>query len=223
MRWIAAFLLSIAGLAAALLAATQDIVTMAPNGAYVMGLPKAKVRVIEYISYTCPHCAHFIEESDEPLKNGYVARGEVSVEIRSFARDQFDMTAALLARCGGATKFFGNTKAIMARQAVWMADAQLLVTKQGARMTKLPIGDQLKLIARNTELGSIMQGRGLTTAQQDACLLNKTAQNQIVLMTREGQARKIPYTPYFLVNGRNMTSTGSWEVLEAALKKTLGK
>jgi Thioredoxin len=198
-------------------------VTMAPGGAYVMGNPAAKVKLVEYVSYTCPHCAHFIEEASVPLKENYVAKGLVSVEMRNLVRDPFDMTAALLARCGGAAKVFGNSEAIFARQAVWMADAQLIAAKQGPAMQKMPVAQQLSLIANGTDLGAIMKGRGFTQPQINACLANKVAQNQLVLMTRESQTRKVPYTPYFLINGKPPAASGQWETLEPAIKAALGR
>jgi protein-disulfide isomerase len=91
-------------------------VTTTAAGAYVLGKPDAKVRLVEYLSYTCPHCAHFTAEAAAPLTRDYIAKGLVSYEIRNAVRDHFDFVAALLARCGGPAKFFGNTEVIMAAQ-----------------------------------------------------------------------------------------------------------
>jgi protein-disulfide isomerase len=224
-RVMAAALLSFASATVfAAPAATPAVrVAMAPSGAYVMGSPTAKVKLIEYVSYTCSHCAHFIEEASAPLKDNYVSKGLVSVEMRNLVRDPFDMTAALLARCGGPAKVFGNSEAIFARQAVWMADAQVLATKQGAALQKLPVDQRLMMIANSTDLGAIMKGRGFTQPQINACLANKAAQNQLVLMTKEAQTRKVPFTPYFLINGKPPKSSGHWETLEPELKAALGR
>ena len=225
-RLLAALLLAVSGMTmlTARAPAPPLRVTMMPSGAYVVGNPAAKVRLVEYVSYTCSHCATFIEKSSGPLKSNYVSKGLVSVETRHFVRDPFDMTAALLARCGGAAKFVGNSEAIFARQSVWMADAQLLATKQGPAMTKMAPAQQLGLIANNTDLGAIMKGRGYTQPQINACLANKVAQNQLVLMTREAtQVTKIPYTPYFLINGKKPNIPGGWTGLEPAVKSALGR
>ena len=85
-------------------------VTQGTNGAFIMGNPKAKVRLVEYVSYTCSHCAHFVGESKVPLKRDYVAKGLVSVELRNAVLNQYDLAAALSARCGGSGRFFGNTE-----------------------------------------------------------------------------------------------------------------
>lgn len=208
--------------AVALVAAAPNwssTVTQAPNGAYVLGNPKAKVRFVEYLSYTCSHCAHFVEESAAPLKNGFVAKGTVAVEVRNAVRDPFDMTAAMLARCGGAAKFFGNSEAIMARQAVWMADANLLLTRDGAKFEKATPIQRMQMIANGTDLGAIMKSRGFTQPQINACLSNAATQKLILGMTNEAfKIRKIGGTPYFLVNGKPGPASDKWNDVESALR-----
>ena len=53
-------------------------VTLAPNGAYILGNPRAATRIVEYFSYTCSHCAHFAAEATEPRKADSIWRGTVS-------------------------------------------------------------------------------------------------------------------------------------------------
>ena len=75
-------------------------VTQTPAGAYVIGNPAARVKLVEYVSYTCPHCAVFTTESAPVLKGQMVRSGSTSIEIRHFIRDRLDLAAALIARCG---------------------------------------------------------------------------------------------------------------------------
>ncbi|MCA1653471.1 MAG: DsbA family protein, partial [Sphingomonadales bacterium] len=77
------------------------VVSRTPAGGFVMGNPNAKVKLIEYGSLTCPHCAEFEEKGGKPLIDNYVKKGLVSFEFRNFVRDPYDITAALIARCGG--------------------------------------------------------------------------------------------------------------------------
>ncbi len=199
------------------------MVMQAPNGAYVMGNPKAKVRLVEYLSYTCSHCAHFSEEAKVPLKRDYVAKGLVAVEFRNAVRDQFDMTAALLARCGGAGRFFGNSEAILAAQGTWLGKAQAFIDANGARLQKLPPNEGLKATARGVGLDAVMKARGFTLVQMDACLINKPNQDRVVAMTNEAwTVAKINGTPSFKVNGVALTGAGAWSVVEPAIKTALG-
>src|SRR3546814_5533810 len=73
-------------------------------GAYSVGNPQAKVKLVEYFSYTCSHCAEFAKEAGVPLKAQYIDKGSVLFEYRNLIRDPVDMTAAMLARCGGAKR-----------------------------------------------------------------------------------------------------------------------
>lgn len=201
----------------------SSTVAQAPNGAYVMGNPRAKVRLVEYISYTCSHCAHFTEEAKLPLKQGYVSKGLVALEFRNAVRDQFDMTAALAARCGGAAKFFGNTEALMAAQDQWLGKAQGFIDANGERLQKMAPNEGFKAIARGIGIDAIMRTRGVTAVQLDACLINKPNQDRIIALTNEAwQQSKINGTPAFKVNGTMLTGAGTWAVVEPALKTALG-
>ena len=75
--------------------------TVSENGSHIIGNPAAPTKIVEYMSYTCGHCADF-ENKDAPLlKSQYVATGKASFEIRNLVLNPVDLTAAMLARCGG--------------------------------------------------------------------------------------------------------------------------
>lgn len=220
MKRIAFAIVAVAGLTAAA-PNWPGTVRQAANGAFVMGNPAAKTKLVEYLSYTCGHCAHFVAES-KPLKTSYVARGTVSVEMRNAVRDRYDFAAALLARCGGAPKFFGNNDAIMAAQPQWLGRADEFEAANAERMKTMSIDDSLKAIARGVGLDSVMKARGFTPAQIDACLVSKPDQQKIVAMTNEAwNTRKLPGTPSFLVNGTLAANTSGWAALEPRLKAAI--
>jgi protein-disulfide isomerase len=197
-------------------------VRVQPNGAFVMGKPAAPVKLVEYLSYTCSHCAQFTGEASAPLKAGYVAKGLATVEVRNAVRDRYDFTAALLARCGGPSKFFGNSEALFATQATWLGKASTFETSNAERISKLAMNDSLKAIAKGIGLDTLMRARGLSPAQIDACLSDAAAQKQVVAMTNEAWTiRKINGTPSFLINGNAFEGPGSWAAVEAGLKAAL--
>jgi protein-disulfide isomerase len=176
--------------------------TKSAKGGHIIGNPAAATKVVEYASYTCGHCADF-EGSDAPaLKSQYVAGGKVSFEIRNLVRDPLDLTAALLARCGGAGRFFGNHKQLMATQGQWANDAKL----SKATTAKWEADDVTGFMqAAYTELGLsvIMQARGVTVAQGKACLADKASLDQVLAMTSEATGPLgMTGTPSFLVNGK---------------------
>jgi protein-disulfide isomerase len=194
-------------------------VRQTPLGSMVMGNPAAKVKLIEYVSYTCPHCAHYSGEASAPLKKTYIASGKVSVEFRNAVRDQFDLTAALAARCGGPAKFFGNSEAILAAQSVWMGKAQAYSAANAEKMKGMPMNAALPLLARALGFDAILKSRGVTPTQLNACLVNKAAQQQLVNMTNDAfTVRKIPGTPGFVINNVLVEDAFSWAALEPKLQ-----
>ncbi len=197
-------------------------VAQAPNGAYVMGNPRAKVKLVEYVSYTCSHCAHYISEATVPIKRDYIAKGLVSVELRNAVRDPFDMAASVLARCGGAARFFGNSEAIFAAQDIWLEKAQPFSVANAQKLQTLAALPAMQLISRGVGLDAIMKARGFTPAQQNACLASVPSQQRVSAMTKEAwQVRKINGTPSFLVNGAPLQGSGSWAVVEPAIQAAL--
>ena len=126
MRLILGFL----GLVGAALALTLSASAAAPNwqtrvtrtadGAFLVGNPNARVKLVEYMSYTCPHCAAFSRESAAVLRGQMIKSGTVSLEERNLVRDQLDLAAALLARCAGPAGFDKLSTAFFAQQDTWL-------------------------------------------------------------------------------------------------------
>lgn len=189
-------------------------VALSPIGGHQMGNPAAATKVVEYVSYTCSHCAHFVGEASVPLRADYVKGGKVSVEARNAVRDKYDLTAALLARCGGAGRFFGNHEALFANQDAWMEkvvayDAQ--PEKPGAQIPAL------QDIGQKTGLYTLMGKRGFTPAQLNRCIADPVAMKQILAMTDQAWKQvKINGTPGFTVNGK-LVDGATWDALRAAL------
>jgi len=76
-----------------------DMAAETPEGGFRIGNPNAPIKLVEYASHTCPHCAEFSVTGAAPL-DAYVGKGTVSYEIRNLVRDPVDLTVAMLARCG---------------------------------------------------------------------------------------------------------------------------
>ena len=191
--------------------------SMTEQGAYVLGNPAAKVRLVEYLSYTCSHCAHFVNEAETALKRDYISRGTAAVELRHAVRDPFDYAAALLARCGGAERFFGNTEAILAAQPQWLAKAEAY---NGPRPATVDEG--LRAVAKASGLDQLMIGRGLTAQQIDACLTDDAQQATLGTMT-EASFKRIQGTPSFEINGAVLADVHSWDMLEPQIKAALAR
>src|SRR5687767_4143934 len=83
-----------------------QVVSETPEGGYRMGNPDAPVKLIEFASITCPHCAEFAEAGAEPLESTFVRSGQVSWEYRPYMIFPTDPGIFALLRCQGATPFF---------------------------------------------------------------------------------------------------------------------
>jgi hypothetical protein len=70
---------------------------MTSDGGHLVGNPGAAVKLVEYVSYTCPHCAHFEVEADAPLRLSFIASGKGSMvcnpisAYRTAGKDQPDV------------------------------------------------------------------------------------------------------------------------------------
>ncbi|MCF8707353.1 DsbA family protein [Rhizorhapis sp. SPR117] len=192
--------------------------SMSNIGGFIMGKPDAGTNLVEYISYTCSHCAAFTQKAAAPLHVNWVSKGTLNIEIRNAVRDRYDLTAALLARCGGPTKFFGNHDALMANFDNWMKQ---VVAYNDANKDKPPsasIDDTMDDIAASTGLYTLLQKRGFTPNQLKICLGDTGARDKILAMTKQAWGElKISGTPSFSVNGRLLADAHDWNSLEPAL------
>src|SRR5687767_9431026 len=96
-----------------------QMVTQTAEGGYRLGNPDAPVKLVEYGSYGCSHCALFDAEATEPLKN-YIRSGRVSWEFRSFMIFPSDPAVSVLASCRGPDAYFTLKEQLYATQAEWM-------------------------------------------------------------------------------------------------------
>lgn len=190
-------------------------------GAYVVGNPDARLRLIEYFSYTCSHCADFARLSAVPLKTLYIDKGLVAFEYRNLVRDPIDMTAALLARCGGEKAFAGNHQAIFAAQGSWLTKALKMSRDQMAAWYQGSLSERTRRIAADTGLAALMRARGYTASQIDACLDSEVAEAEITGMTNIARnADRVQATPTFFINGRE-AGASEWPALKTRLDLAL--
>lgn len=182
-------------------------------GNHVIGNPAAKVRLVEFMSYTCPHCAHYAEESKAALLPGLVRQGKVAIEVRPFFRNIVDVSASLLALCGPDSKFAGNHHAIMAAQPRWLKNPP-----EGAqeRWSTPDFGAKMKAVAKDMGLYTLMTGRGYTPAQLDQCLANRPLADRLAAQTNAANEGGVTGTPSFLINGK-LQDAHEWSALQPYL------
>lgn len=195
----------------------SDMVAETPEMGVVMGNPEAPAKLVEYGSYTCPHCADFTAEAGEPLRK-MVNTGRLSYEYRSFLRDPYDLVMALLARCGGAEPFFPMTEQLFANQADFFAKAQAIDPKFAEAALKQPPAQRFITLGAATGLIDFAKQRGIPEAKAKQCLADGKTTDSIVAKAQEGAKQyDITGTPTFVLNGTVVDGAANWEVLRAKL------
>ncbi|WP_265569904.1 thioredoxin domain-containing protein [Sphingomicrobium nitratireducens] len=202
----------------------SEIVSKTADGGYLMGNPNAPVKLVEYASFTCPHCAEFEESGMKPLVDTYVKSGRVSFEFRNYVRDPVDVTASLLARCGADSSFFPIGEALFANQRDWFGKAADYLNANRAAVQAMAPADQFKTIAEQSGLKQFVAQRGVSPAKADACLADEAAVQKLIEMNNIATTdHEVNGTPTFILNGTTLPVEASqWPGLEPKLKAVVG-
>jgi protein-disulfide isomerase len=187
-------------------------------GAFVQGNPAARVKLVEFLSLTCPHCAKFEAEGIKPLTAKYIRTGIVSYEVRHAVRDSFDLAGSLLVRCDGPQAFFTTLPKVFAQQDSWFARAEAWSQVEKATPGLSP--DQI--IQKSAAGAGFDRVFGMPAARMNACLGNKDEQKVVTDMANAAwNAPGFPGTPAFQINGKMQSTIHDWASLDAALAAAL--
>ena len=183
--------------------ATTEAAAAAGPGDFSLGSPDAPVKIVEYASFTCPHCAHFHETVFGQMKKDYIDTGKVQFTLREVYFDRYGLWAALIARCGGEMKYFGIQDMLFSKQTEWAASED-----------PAQVVENLKTIGRSA---------GLEDAAMEACL-NDTANAEALIKQFQTnfEADGVEGTPTIFINGTkysNMAYEDLKPILDAELAK----
>jgi protein-disulfide isomerase len=199
-----------------------EAVSTTPDGGFVMGNPAAKVKLVEYMSMTCPHCADFAINAMPQLKDRYISTGNVSLEVRNFIRDPIDVTASMVTRCAGPGPFFKMTEQMFASQMDWITKYQGVSQAEQSRIGALPENQQYAALARVGGLDQFAQQRGVASDKLSACLSDLGARDKLVEMNKTATEQyRLTGTPSFLINGEMVENAFNWASLEPKLRAAL--
>jgi protein-disulfide isomerase len=159
----------------------EELAQPGPAGDVVLGSDKAPVTVIEYASMTCPHCAHFSQETFPELQKRYIDTGKVKFIFREFPLDALAAAGFMLARCAGNDKFMPIVETLFAKQADWVVQQPI---------------EPLKAIAKQF---------GFTEESFNQCLANQKVLDDIqAVRDRASQKLGVNSTPTFFINGKRL-------------------
>ncbi len=131
---------------------------------HALGDPKAPVRMDEYYSLDCPHCAEFDIETLPSLKTDFIDKGKVYLVLHDFPLHSIAVEATQLARCAPPDRFFPMVETLFRVQRGWVAQpseqAQLQALKQQAKFAGLS-DDQIKACLDDQDLADAILGERL--------------------------------------------------------------
>jgi len=170
------------------------------------GAPDAPVTIVEYSSFTCPHCASFNQGVYRQIYEQYVETGIARIVKREVYFDAFGLWAGLVARCGGPERYFGIVEMLYQNQREW-SRAQPAAGQSEAEA----VADALRRIGRRA---------GMNDEELNACLSDREMATAMMEVYRVNAQRDgITSTPSFMINGRsysNMNFADFQTAIEAA-------
>lgn len=181
--------------------AEQSAETQLPEGKVLPDIPMGKadapVTVIEYASFTCPHCAAFATENFPKLKAEYIDTGKVKFIQRDVYFDAPGLWAGILAHCGGSEKYYGVAEMLFSGQ------KEILSAKNGEEFA--------------ANLRKVGAKADMTPEQMDACWADKQMVSDLITTFQtNASADKIEGTPTFIINGETVQNQ-PWDELKKVL------
>jgi protein-disulfide isomerase len=170
-----------------------------------LGDPDAAVTVIEYASFTCPHCARFHMDAFKQLKTDFIDTGKINFVYREVYFDRFGLWAAIVARCGDGAenRFFGIADMVYEQQSTW-----------ARQENPADIVDSLRKIGKTA---------GLTDTQLDQCFTDgDTAQAMYARWLQQSESDDITSTPSFIIDGKKYANM-PYEEMKAVIEAALGE
>ncbi len=198
-----------------------EVVVETPEGGFRMGNPDARVRIVEFASFTCGVCQQFHMDAEQHLKPNYVRTGQVSYEYRPFVLNPWDIIAASIARCEGAERFFVWANELYANHEAWVGPITRVREEQIRALGQLPPEQQLVGAADAAGFSEFVRPRGLPRARFEQCLAPENFERLSRQREQSMADFQVGGTPTFLLNGRKLEGVTSWAQLQPRIAEAL--
>ena len=164
-----------------------------------IGEKSAKIKMVEFASLTCGHCAKFHNEVFPRLQSEFIDTGKILFIYKDFPLDKFALKASVIARCSGNDKFFRFLKVLYSKQKDWTRTQ-----------------DPFKSLLKIAKLG------GLKNDEIKVCVGNKSIEDGI-LKQRLTSSKKydIKATPTIYFNGEKYNGDLTYEALKLKIDSLL--
>ena len=170
------------------------------KGEAFFGKADAKVTVVEYASYSCPHCADFHMTVFPALEKKYIDTGKIKFIFRDFPLNAPALKAAMVVHCMPAEDKQKTRGLLFRTQNKWAFDKDFLLHLQ-----------QLAIL------------QGMDKATYNQCIANKTVEDEVLKSRLEGNKQLgVSGTPTVFVNGERLEARANMEeAISAMIDKAL--
>jgi protein-disulfide isomerase len=162
---------------------------------HVLGNREAPNTLIDYASFTCPHCANFYIAVMPTLRKEWIDPGRLRLVHRHFPSDLVATRAAQLTECAPPERFFATVELLFRRQVDWLSG-----------------GDPLVEMVR-------VLGQDMTSDKAAACFANDKALDKVVADVQSGQTLGVRFTPTLFINEEFYGNPGNAEAIAAILRQ----
>ena len=151
---------------------------------HFIGVDSAPIKIKEYFSLTCGHCATFHKSTLPKLKEKYIDLGKVQIEFIDYPLDRLAVLAAAIARTLPNDSYIEAINILLTKQKKWA-------------YSKKPL----------EELHSISKLFGISSKQFETIMKNIPLMQEIInKMEIESKKFTIESTPTFIVNNEHKIS-----------------
>ncbi|WP_435641716.1 DsbA family protein [Micavibrio aeruginosavorus] len=167
-----------------------------PFAPRTLGNPDAPVKLEEFASLTCSHCAHFHNDTFAALKEKFIDTGVVYFTFTDFPLNAPALQASMIARCMPGERYFTFLGLLFKTQEQW-AFSQ----------------DPTKVLRQSAKLA------GMSDETFDACLANDKLKQHIAdTMQKKADKYQVSSTPSFIFNDGADSMTGAQAIDSFASK-----
>jgi protein-disulfide isomerase len=163
---------------------------------HVLGRPDAPNVLIDYASFTCPHCATFNNAVMPALKRDWIDTGKLRLVHRHFPSDALATRASLLAECAGPDGFFAAVDTLFRTQVQWLTASDPA-----------------------SELMTVLAGQGVSETAAQACIANDRLLDKVIADVQSGQALGVNSTPTVFINEQGYGNPGGIDAIAAILRQ----
>ena len=164
-----------------------------------IGEKEAPIKMIEFASLTCGHCAKFHNEVFPLIKKNFIDTGKIHFTYNDFPLDKYALKASVIARCSGNQKFFSFLKVLYSKQKDWTRTQ-----------------DPFKSLLKIAKLG------GLKNDEIKVCVGNKSIEDGLLKQRlKSTKTYDIKATPTIYLNAKKYDGDLTYEALKLKIESLL--